>query len=361
MQLVRGFRKPTSTFARIAKRRSMVPSFIDPECEPSSLAADIILFCDEDASLFKAIVKHHSLEVDAMIAEELGYLNLHHRRRTDSGLVVNYLEFVFFSRAEGRIYRITRFDTLEDAARFLLSEPYNQRGAIVVRPASDCSSTVDGVDEIEVETAKHLVRTTLGFGCAAVLFNEASTIFSQDTTSDKADKAMDFSENGIVDRSMITRIQCSTKSMLSAKRGGCPKSKAWWCPSPVEQLQSLLSFFHSRLPQHNSSDGMYYSCEPMRTRHLSKVLTARFYCFDEKEGGSRITAMDDLKISIAGNMVVEGHVMDSPGLAIEPGKLCQSNVLVMLDKPVAADSRDQFVVRRMDGASVGVGMIVSCS
>lgn len=364
LQRILCFQGPTATYEPTVyepstERHSM---YIDPEYRPSTLPAEIVLFCDADASLFKAIVKHHSLEVDGMIAEELGYLNLHHRRRTDCGLIVNYLQFDFFSHSEGRFYRITRFDTLEDAARFLLSEPYHQRGAVLVSGSESSSGNTDNSVTGAENLAKALIRTTLGFSCVAILFNGISKLHQQGTDyGERTDKLMDFAENGIVEKGSVTRIEGSTRAMLNAKRGSRPKQNAWWCPSPVEQLQSLMSYFHLRLPQHDAVDEIYLTSAPTRTRNLSKVLTARFYCYDEKEGGSPITAMDNLKISIAGNMVVEGHIVDAPGLAIEPGKLCQSNVLILLEKAVAADSRDQFVVRRMDGASVGVGMIVSCS
>lgn len=340
-------------------------SYIDQDHRLANLPAEIILFCDDDAILFKAIVKHHSLELDRKIAEDLDYINLHHRRRTETGLTVNYSEFQFYSLDEDRSYRITRFDTIEDAARFLFSEPYKERGAVLVCPFSrELKSPLDNGESVAqtVSTAKALIRTSLGFSCVAVLFNDASKLKAHDTEyKEWADTVVDFTGNGFIEKGLVTRIEGSTKAMLDAKLGSRPKQNAWWCPSPGEQLQSLLAFCHWKLPLHSTIDEGYFDTMSVAPGHRSQILTARFYCFHEKEGGSRITATDTFIISIAGKTVSEGHIMDSPGKGIEPGKLCQGNVLVWLTKAVPVESRDQFVVRTMNGASVGVGLIVSCS
>jgi hypothetical protein len=226
---------------------------------------------------------------------------------------------------------------------------------------SICPNTGESVAQT-VNTAKALIRNTLGFGCVAVLFNDASKARQQDIGYEIwADAVMNFTGNGIVEKGMVTRIEGSTKAMLDSKQGSCPKPKAWWCPSPGEQLQSLLTFFHWKLPMEKSSDENYVNGMSIIPDRQSQVLTARFYCFHEKEGGSRISATDNFIISIAGRAVAEGHIMDSPGTAIQPGKLCQGNVLVWLTKAVNVEPRDQFIARRTDGASVGVGLIVSCS
>lgn len=326
----------------------------------SRLPADIILFCDADASLFKAIVRHYSLEVDAQIAEELGFLNLYHRRRIRIGLTVNYFQFEFFSSAEGRLYRVTRFDSLEDASKFLLSEPCEERGAVIVCPSSRKSSRCASIREDEdgsVSRAKALVRKTLGFGCVALLFNDASRSGGPDTET-KVGQLMDFSENGI---GLIRRIDGVGKALSEPRQGCRVKQSAWWRPSPAAQLHAMLEFFHSTLPQYHERDVDYHRGDALKHGHLSQILTARFYCFNVKEGGSPIAATDKFRISIAGSTVAEGHIVDAPGVAIEPGKLCHDNVLIWLRKAVPVESREQFVVRRMDGASVGVGMIVSCS
>lgn len=213
-----------------------------------------------------------------------------------------------------------------------------------------------------METTKALIRSTLGFSCAAVLFDELSKERSQDTEYGTwTDEVTDFTGCGIIEKGMVTRIEGSTKAMLDAKKGFRPSQKAWWCPSPLEQLQSMLTFFNWKLPTYTSDDKDYADGFSMKSEHMSQILTARFYCFHEKEGGSQITATDNFNISIAGRTVGEGHILSTPGSAIEPGELCQDNVLLWLDKAVVVDSRDHFIVRTKDGASIGVGMVVSCS
>lgn len=330
----------------------------------ASHPVDIILFCDTDASLFKAIVRHYSPEVDGQIAHELGYLNFHHRARTRIGLSVNYFQFEFLHSANGRLYRITRFDSLEDASKFLLSEPCQERGAVIV-----CSSTQGGhyydnpcSPELGmIIRAKALVRKTLGFGCAALLFDDARIPGACETESEGGEwisHLMDFAENGILEKSLVKKIDGVSGTMLDSLRGCQPKQKACW---PAERLHSLLNFFHTKLAEHDETNEDYLRVGSSDHEHQSQILTARFYCFDVKEGGSPIAATDNLRISIAGRTLTEGHIVDSPGLAIEPGKLCQDNVLIWLRKAVAVESRDQFVVRRMDGTSVGLGVIVSCN
>lgn len=342
---------------------------IIPEHRLSDRPADIILFCDTDASLFKAIVRHYSPEVDGQIAEELGYINLHHRRRTGIGLTVNYLQFEYFSPIDGRLYRITRFDSLEDASKFLLSEPCNDRGAIIVCPSSrhsSCSARLREVEAGMVSRAKALVRKTLGFGCVALMFNDTLKSGGHATECREwITDLMNFSENGIVERGLIKRIDGLSKAILASKQEHRRERNAWWRPSPAEhlakQLHSTLNFFHSKLPQYSGTDEEYFDGKYLKHEHQSQILTARFYCFDVKEGGSPMSATDNFRIAIAGSTVAECHIVDSPGVAIQPGKLVQDNVLIWLKTAVAVESRDQFVVRRMDGANVGVGVVVSCN